>query len=360
MSADAPLTLGQRLARQIDAGGPISVAHYMAEANHHYYGTRDPLGVGGDFTTAPEISQMFGELVGLCLADVWMRSGRRPGALYAELGPGRGTLAADALRAMERATLAPRAHFVETSDSLRQRQRALLPHVTHHDAVEQLPADGPLLVVANEFFDALPVRQIIRTGGEWRERVVIRSEAEDDRHFLAIPGYRRIESDLPPIAAGAADGAIAEIPLAGTAIALTLAQRIARQGGAAIIIDYGYEGPAIGDTLQAVRNHQFADPFLDPGECDLTTHVDFTMLGNMARQAGLQVFGPVGQGAFLRELGIDARAEQLARGNPASADGVEVARMRLTEDAQMGTLFKAMAWVHPDWAAPAGFGGGSI
>ena len=354
MSAE-PLTLAQRLARQIDAGGPISVAHYMAEANQHYYGTRDPLGATGDFTTAPEISQMFGELVGLCLADLWMRSGSRPNALYVELGPGRGTLASDALRAMGSAGLTPQPHFVETSPTLRERQRALVPNVFHHDSVAALPDNAPLLVVANEFFDALPVRQIIRSGEEWRERVVICPDDTDSNRFEAVSGYRRVESGIPTIAADAPDGAIIEIPLAGTAIALELAQRIARQGGAAIIIDYGYEGPAIGDTLQAVREHQFADPFLEPGESDLTTHVDFTMIGNMARQAGLRVLGPVNQGALLRKLGIDARADQLARTSPARAAEVEAARLRLTADDAMGTLFKAMAWVHPDWAEPAGF-----
>ena len=354
MSAE-PLTLAQRLARQIDAGGPISVAHYMAEANQHYYGTRDPLGAAGDFTTAPEISQMFGELVGLCLADLWMRSGSRPNALYVELGPGRGTLASDALRAMGNAGLTPQPHFVETSPTLRERQRALVPNVFHHDSVAALPDNAPLLVVANEFFDALPVRQIIRSGDEWRERVVICPDEADSNRFEAVSGYRRVESGIPTIAADAPDGAIIEIPLAGTAIALELAQRIARQGGAAIIIDYGYEGPAIGDTLQAVREHQFADPFLEPGESDLTTHVDFTMIGNMARQAGLRVLGPVSQGEFLRQLGIDARADQLARTSPPRAAEVEAARLRLTAEDAMGTLFKAMAWVHPDWAEPAGF-----
>ena len=353
MSADG-LTLAQRLARQIDAGGPISVAHYMGEANQHYYGTRDPLGRGGDFTTAPEISQMFGELLGLCLADIWLRSGRRPGALYAELGPGRGTLASDALRAMERAAFAPRVHFVETSPTLRDRQRALLPHVVHHDSIDTLPDSGPLLIIANEFFDALPVRQAIRVGDEWRERVVVRREEEG--RFLAVPGYRRI-ADLPPIAAQAPEGAIIETPVVGAGIAYGLANRIARQGGAAIIVDYGYAGPALGDTLQAVKAHQFADPFADPGEADLTTHVDFTLIGNMARQAGLRVLGPVGQGDFLQRLGIDARADQLARTDPARAAEVEAARARLTHGDAMGTLFKAMAWVHPDWAEPAGFEG---
>ena len=176
--------LPERLARQIDAGGPISVAHYMGEANQHYYGTRDPLGLEGDFTTAPEISQMFGELIGLCLADVWLRSGRRADPLYVELGPGRGTLAGDALRAMEGADVTSRIHFVETSPTLRERQRAQIPHVVHHDSVESLPDQSPLLVVANEFFDALPVRQMIRVGDEWRERVVIRREEEG--RFLSL------------------------------------------------------------------------------------------------------------------------------------------------------------------------------
>ncbi|BBD98979.1 methyltransferase [Sphingobium amiense] len=347
--------LWQRLARQIEAGGPISVAYYMGEANQHYYATRDPLGADGDFTTAPEISQMFGELIGLALADVWMRSGRRPDAYYVELGPGRGTLASDAARSMERAAFAPRMHLVETSPVLRGRQSAMLPTAIHHDTVESLPDHGPLLVVANEFFDALPVRQSIRVGDEWRERVVV-PRAEDGR-FIPVAGYRRIESGLPPIAAQAEDGAIIETPLAGASVAFALANRIARQGGAAIIVDYGYEGPAFGDTVQAVRDHGFADPFADPGEVDLTAHVDFTVLKNMALQAGLRVYGTVGQGEFLRQLGIEARAEQLARTAPERAAEVEAAVRRLTDPDQMGTLFRAMAWTHPDWGDPAGFEG---
>lgn len=350
----AELTLAERLHRQIEAGGPISVAHYMAEANQHYYGTRDPLGAAGDFTTAPEISQMFGELIGLCLADLWMRSGSRAGPVYAELGPGRGTLAADALRAMASAGLSPTPHFVETSPTLRERQRALIPNVQHLDAVAGLPEVAPLLIVANEFFDALPVRQFVRAGEEWRERVVVPDESAPNR-FQPVAGYRRVDPGAFALTASAPDGAIIEMPLAGTAIALELAQRIARQGGAAIIIDYGYEGPAIGDTLQAMRAHQFTDPFVEPGESDLTTYVDFTMIGNMARQAGLRVLGPIGQGRFLRQLGIDARAAQLGGTSPERAQDVEAARLRLTADDAMGTLFKAMAWVHPDWADPAGF-----
>ena len=349
------MTLADRLARQIEAGGPISIAHYIAEANQHYYGTRDPLGLDGDFITAPDISQMFGEMIGLCLADIWVRSGNRPQSSYVELGPGRGTLAADALRAMGSAGLRPPPHFVETSPALRHRQSTLIPDIVHHDSIASLPEQGPLLVVANEFFDALPVRQIVRTEEEWRERVVIRPDTEQPSRFLPVAGYRQVESGIPAMAADAPEGAILEIPMAGSAIALELAYRIARQGGAAIIIDYGYEGPAIGDTLQAVRGHRFADPFLEPGESDLTTHVDFTMIGNMARQTGLRVFGPVGQGAFLQQLGIEARAAQLALTSPDRREEIEAACQRLTDGKAMGTLFKAMAWVHPDWAEPAGF-----
>ncbi len=346
------LPLAQRLKAQIEAGGPISVAHYMAEANAHYYGTRDPLGAAGDFITAPEISQMFGELVGLCLADVWQRSGRRAAPLYVELGPGRGTLAVDALRAMEAAALAPKPHFVETSPVLRDRQRAVLPTVAHHDDIETLPDTGPLLVVANEFFDALPTRQIVRTDKGWRERVVI---AEDGERFSAIAGYRAMDGAILPALTDSPVGSIVEISPAAATVALALANRIARQGGIALIVDYGYVGPAAGDTLQAVRNHEKVDPFADVGESDLTTHVDFNIIGNMARQAGLQVFGPVGQGDFLKALGIDARAAQLARQSPERADDVTAARMRLVAPEQMGALFKVMAFVHPDWAVPEGF-----
>jgi SAM-dependent MidA family methyltransferase len=349
--------LGQRLARQIEAGGPISIAHYMAEANGHYYGTRDPLGSAGDFTTAPEISQMFGELVGLCLADVWMRSGRKSDPLYVELGPGRGTLAADALRAMEQVALAPRTHFVETSPVLRGAQLARVPHATQHDSLDTLPTKGALLVVANEFFDALPVRQIVRTAQGWRERVVVSGDGAPGETFIPLPGYRPMEGAVPAAMKDAPEGAIVETSPASGTVAFELAHRIARQGGVAIIIDYGYEGPAVGDTLQAVRAHRMTDPFAHVGDSDLTCHVDFGTLGNMARQSGLRVCGPVGQGAFLTMLGIDARAASLARTAPERADEVETARARLTDAAQMGELFKVMAFVHPDWATPEGFGG---
>lgn len=354
MQAEA-LPLAERLARQIEAGGPISVAHYMAEANAHYYGSRDPLGMAGDFITAPEISQMFGELVGLWLADIWMRSGRKPNAHYVELGPGRGTLAADALRAMEMAALAPKVELVETSEALRARQRVNLPHARWHDDLDSLPAEGPILAVANEFFDALPVRQMVATPRGWRERVVIRALSGEPGLFEPMAGYRPMDSAVPEQFRHAPEGAILESSPASATVAYALALRIAKQGGAAIVIDYGYEGPALGDTLQAVRGHRAADPFAHPGESDLTAHVDFTMIGNMARQAGLRVHGPVGQGQWLGALGIDARADMLSQAHPERAEEIESARSRLTAPDQMGTLFKAMALVHPDWASAEGF-----
>lgn len=331
----------------------MTLAQYMAQVNTHYYATRDPLGAAGDFTTAPEISQMFGELIGLALADVWMRSGQTLSPHYVEFGPGRGTLAADALRAMERARLAPEVHLVETSPTLRERQQSLIPRARFHEDAESLPTDRPLLIVGNEFFDALPVQQAVKTAQGWRERMVALGE---DRPFVPIAGERPVDARLPPALRDAPDGSIHESAPVGAAIMMALARRLMRQGGIALFIDYGYEGPALGDTLQAVRDHRFADPFADAGENDLTTHVDFTLLGNVARQEGLRVFGPTGQGAFLTRLGIAARARTLTTAAPDRAEEIETAHRRLVDADQMGVLFKVMAIVHPDWAAPEGFG----
>lgn len=329
----------------------MPVAHFMAQANAHYYATRDPLGVAGDFTTAPEISQMFGELIGLWLADLWLRSGSPSTAHYVELGPGRGTLAADALRAMRAVHFEPPVHFVETSPTLRAMQAERAAGARWHDGIDTLPDHGPLLIVANEFFDALPVRQLVRTADGWRERVVI---VEDDR-FVAVPGPLPMDAAVPEVLRGAHEGAIFESSPAATAIAADIAARVADQGGAAILIDYGYSGPAIGDTLQAVKAHQFADPFADPGERDLTAHVDFAMLAEEGRGAGLRVFGPTPQGDWLRGLGIAARAAALAKAAPERAEQIVAARDRLANPAQMGQLFKALAFVAADWPGPEGF-----
>lgn len=339
-----------RLRARIAAEGPISVADYMAEANAHYYATRDPFGTAGDFTTAPEISQMFGELIGLWFADLWDRAGR-PAARYVELGPGRGTLAADALRAMARAGLEPPVHFIETSPTLRTAQANQVPQAEWSLDLVGVEEDAPLLVVANEFFDALPIRQLVKTDMGWRERLV----ACQDTLFLPVVGDRGFDQIIPYHLRDAEPGSILETSPATLAILRALAARLLAQGGAALIVDYGYEGPAIGDTLQAVRGHAYANPFDAPGEADLTAHVDFAMIRETAEAEGLTVHGPVTQGAFLTALGIDARAAALARTAPERAEGVAADRDRLVDDDKMGELFKAIALTAPGWPVPEGF-----
>ena len=336
---DAPLP--ERLARAITLAGPISLAQYMAAANAHYYATRDPL--GRDFTTAPEISQMFGELIGLWLADIWDRAGR-PAAAYVELGPGRGTLAADALRAMAKAGLVPAVHFVETSPTLRSAQAERVPDAIWHDDTTTLPGDIALLVVANEFFDALPIRQLVRGADGWHERLV----ACQDTLFLPIAGKQVPEAILPPTLRDAAPGSVIETSPASVAVMRDLAGRIARQGGAMLTIDYGYQGPAIGDTLQAMRAGAYANPFEAPGAHDLTAHVDFATLCAAAEAEEATSFGPVDQGPLLIALGIDARAAVLG-------DSVRADRDRLVAPDQMGRLFKAIAITAANWPQPAGF-----
>ena len=330
----------------------MSVADYMAWANAHYYATRDPLGAGGDFTTAPEISQMFGEMVGIWIADLWRRAGAPP-FRYVELGPGRGTLAADALRVMARFGAEPAGiHLVETSPTLRAAQLARLPAAQHHDDIDALPGDAALLIVANEFFDALPIHQYVRTTEGWREHMVERRGSA----FAVVPGDIDASDSVPEMLRSKKHGTIVETAPAAAAIMQRCAFRLARQGGAMLAIDYGYSGPAAGDTLQAVKAHEFANPFADPGEVDLTAHVDFTALAVAARTAAVDIAGPVGQGDWLRALGIDARLAALAAAAPARADELAGQRDRLVEPDQMGELFKAMALTAPDWPHPAGFG----
>ena len=315
----------------------------MADANAAYYGGRDPLGRAGDFITAPEISQMFGELIGLWAADLILRTGAG-NAAYVELGPGRGTLAADALRAMAKAGLNPPVHFVETSPALREKQRNAVPGAQWHDDVAALPVDRPLVVIANEFFDALPIRQYERTGRGWRERMVA------DGAFLL--GDADCAAEIPLALADAPLGAIVERNPATEAVMARLGQRIAAQSGVLLALDYGYEGPATGDTLQAMSAHQFADPLEAPGTRDLTAHVDFAMMAAVAREAGLKPTPCVTQGLFLTALGIDARAAALARANPAEADAVGMAAAAVAPDAA-GAALATLA------AAPAADGVGT-
>ena len=320
----------ERLRRRIAEEGPVSVTDYMAESNAYYYATRDPLGAAGDFTTAPEISQMFGELIGIWLADLWDRAGRPEGARYVELGPGRGTLAQDALRAMRAAGLDPPVELVETSPVLRRAQAERLPPARWHDEVASLPAAGPLLVVANEFFDALPIRQ--------------HSAGRELRVGLAESRFVRDEAEV-----------IVEDSPASLAIVRALAGRLASQGGAALIVDYGHDRPGTGDTLQAVSGHAYADPWEAPGTRDLTAHVDFSALAAAAREAGVRVHGPVPQGDWLETMGIQLRAAALAKAAPERTGEIAAARDRLIAPSQMGRLFKVLALVAPAWPARAGF-----
>ncbi len=345
MSEDA---LPERLARAIALAGPIPVSQYMAAANGHYYATRDPLGTDGDFVTAPEISQMFGELVGLWGADLWDRADR-PAVAWVELGPGRGTLAMDAMRAMARAGLTPDVHLVETSPVLRAMQAERLPNATWHDAVETLPTDRPLIVVANEFFDALPIRQLVKGPDAWRERLV----ACQDILFLPIAGKPVPDAVIPEPLRGSPTGSVLEVSPAGVAIIRTLAARIAKQGGALLIVDYGHEGPVLGETLQAVKRHGFANPYENPGEHDLTAHVDFTTLAAAAQASGAVAWGPVEQAEWLVTLGIDSRAAALARATPDQAERIAADRMRLV--GEMGRLFKVLAVTAPTWPVAAAF-----
>ncbi|KQZ73127.1 ATP synthase subunit beta [Sphingopyxis sp. Root214] len=346
----------EQLISEIAAARAMTVADFMAAANGHYYATRDPLGAAGDFTTAPEISQMFGEMIGVWIADLWSRAGS-PAFRYVELGPGRGTLAVDALRTMARFGCTPAGiDLVETSPTLRAAQHTRLPAAEHRDEVDALPDDAPLIVVANEFFDALPIHQYVRVADGWRERMVER------RDGLLAPVAGEIPADdaVPASLRGHPEGTIVETAPVSAAIMQRCAFRLARQGGAMLVIDYGYAGPAAGDTLQAVKAHRFVDPFADPGEVDLTAHVDFAALAEAAHGAGVFVSPLATQGDWLRRLGIDARLQSLAAAAPTRADELKGQRDRLVDAQAMGDLFKVMAFTAPGWSAPAGFTGDAV
>ena len=315
---------------------------FMARANAAYYASHDPF---ADFTTAPEISQAFGEVLGLWAAVTWQAMGSPKHVLLAEAGPGRGTLMADALRAIGRMVpdfaAALTVHLVETSPTLRAEQAARVPGAVWHDDVASLPA-GPLLLLANEFLDALPIRQFRRRGEGWTE------------HFVADGALVEQPAEAPGLAAG--EGEIVERCDVGHAIVAGLATRIAAHGGAALFIDYGPEHSAPGDSLQALRNGEPADPLVDPGMADLTAHVDFAGLAATARQAGAAVQGPVPQGVFLTRLGLVQRSGALARSRlPAGASAIMQAASRLIEPHAMGRLFKAMAVCHPGLPPLPGF-----
>jgi NADH dehydrogenase [ubiquinone] 1 alpha subcomplex assembly factor 7 len=344
--------LALQIAKQIEGSGPISVAEYMRMANTEYYNRADPLGVEGDFTTAPEISQMFGELIGLWLSDMWLRQNSPAKCHYVELGPGRGTLAADALRAMEKFEFTPPVHFMETSEALRTKQAQAVPTAHFGDSIDDLPEDGPLMIIANEFFDALPVRQLVATHAGWRERVVARDKGSK---FMAMPGSHAMDNLVPMDFRGAPMDSIYETSPDASGIMYELASRLSKQGGVMLVVDYGYERPGLGSTLQSVKDHKFADPFDDPGMRDLTAHVNFLEISNLARMRDLRVSGPIDQGAWLSALGINQRAATLADASPDQAEDIYAARSRLVEGTEMGSLFKVLAISSEDWAQPEGF-----
>ncbi len=347
--------LAREIAARIERDGPLPVVEFMrlclSHPEHGYYRTRTAIGAAGDFITAPEISQTFGELIGLWAAAIWAALGRPSPVALVELGPGRGTLMADALRAVAKVAPEFRAalqvHLVEINTALRGMQQAALGQASPqlHETIDTLP-DLPLLVIANEFFDALPVRQLVRTAGEWRERCIVLSDGQ-----LAFGSGEPAAFDraAPP-------GSVAEVSPESEARMASLAARIARRRGAALIIDYGPFESGLGDTLQAVRQQKKVDPLAEPGLSDLTAHVDFARLAAVASNAGAAAYGPVPQGVLLKRLGIVARAATLVRSaGPDRGRAVEAAIARLIEPDQMGTLFKALAIVDREQPPPPGF-----
>jgi len=321
----------------------------MARAVANYYATREPFGAQGDFTTSPEISQAFGDCLGAWAAVVWTTMGRPAPFLLVEIGPGRGTLMADVLRAigqvMPACRDAARVHLIESSPRLRAAQRAKLGDAVEawQDDIAALP-DGRAIILANEFFDALPIRQFVRRGDAWRERAVA------DGAFVEIAA-----EDPPSLPGGAPEGAIQEVSDASRAVAFALAQRVAAQGGAFLTLDYGPAERGFGDSLQAMRAHGYADPLAAPGTVDLTAHVDFSALAEAGRAGGAAVHGPLPQGLFLQRLGLAQRASMLARTAPARAGDFLAAAQRLIAPEAMGRLFKALCLCHPTLPTPPGF-----
>ena len=357
--------LSEYLRRRIADEGPISVHDFMAEAlshpEHGYYMGRIPLGAAGDFTTAPEISQMFGELVGLWCAVVWQAMGSPEAVKLVELGPGRGTLMKDTLRAAEalppfRAAI--EAHLVDISPVLRTSQRETLADagipISWHDSLEEVPA-GRTLVIANEFFDALPIHQYQRTADGWCERQIDGGDNGAGFRFVLSPPLGETPP-LPPKLFEAPEGSIVEVCPGGREMARALAQRVVDGGGSALIVDYGHGESAIGDTFQAVKEHAYFDALSEPGNADLTAHVDFASLARAAYSGGAEVYGPTPQGVFLERLGIQTRGEALlAAAEPEQHEEILSAHRRLVHPEEMGVLFKVMALGHPELPPPPGF-----
>ena len=362
--AGAITPLAEKLSARIERDGPLPVHDYMAaclgDPEHGYYRTAQPLGRAGDFITAPEISQVFGELLGVWAASMWQAMAAPQPVALIELGPGRGTLAADSLRAAK--ALPPfrsalRLHLVETSPVLRAEQAHRLGDavVDWHDTLDGVP-DGPAIILANEFLDALPVRQIVWDGGEWRERCVGFDPARGF-HFTAGNMATPSDAERALLPDDPQEGDIAELRPGAAALLARIARRGRHGPQAALFIDYGHAQVPIGDTLQAVSAHRFAGVFDAPGAHDLTAHVDFRALAGTARAQGLRAFGPMAQGRLLLELGLEARCHSLMRAATAQqSEAIMSGARRLADPAQMGELFKAMAVTAGLSATPPPFG----
>jgi NADH dehydrogenase [ubiquinone] 1 alpha subcomplex assembly factor 7 len=349
----------------IKSAGPMPVWRYMelclTHPTHGYYVARDPLGREGDFTTAPEVSQMFGELLGLWAASVWRAIGSPPVLRLIELGPGRGTMMADALRAMRvlpQLQQAVDGHLVEINPVLREKQKSMLSgarSITWHERLDDVP-EGPSIIFANEYFDVLPIHQAVRRETGWHERVV-----ENDGYGGLVFGTApepmpRFEVLLPPLVRSAPLGAVFEWR-PNTEI-MKIASRVRDQDGAALIVDYGHVRSDAGDTFQAIARHSFADPLKNSGQADVTAHVDFHALARAAEDMGARVHGPVQQGEFLQRLGIETRALTLmSKASHDVSEDIAAALKRLIGDGRdgMGSLFKVLAVCEPRLASLAGF-----
>ena len=350
--------LEQLLREMIETEGPLRLDRYMSlclgHPAHGYYIAREPFGSSGDFITAPEISQMFGELIGIWCAAAWAAVGKPAQFQLVELGPGRGTLMADILRAskvMPGFLAAAGLHLVETSPRLRALQKqAIGQPVIWHDTLASVP-EGPMILVANEFFDAIPIRQFERRAGRWFERVVGLAGGR-----LAL-GLSESEAAQGQGALGS-DGDIVEFAPERSAIAGEIGGRLARQPGAALIVDYGHLASAPGDTLQALRKHQFVPVTQSPGESDITSHVDFEALAKALQADGAVAWPALTQRIFLLAMGLDARTAALAgKAGAKEAETLRRAATRLAEETQMGNLFKVLAATSPGLATPYPFGG---
>jgi NADH dehydrogenase [ubiquinone] 1 alpha subcomplex assembly factor 7 len=356
---DTALTLADQIDAQIRATGPMSIATYMglclSHPRHGYYAVSRPIGAEGDFITAPEISQMFGELIGFFFVNLWQQMGQPTSFTLLELGPGRGTLMADALRAAGKADGfldALHLQLFEQNEVLRADQETRLSKYSPYWTAEiDAVGDDPVFVIANEFFDALPIRQFVKADDGWHERLV---GLKDNRRIFGLSPTPLPESAAPTEVRGAHPGEVIEIGAAAVDAMQRLAHKVAVQGGAILAIDYGYPATQTGETLQAVRAHAFADPLENPGEADISAHVNFAVLAEAARATGLAVPSLATQGEFLLRLGIGERAKALARANPAEAANVARAVERLTSPDQMGTLFRALC-AHSPGLKPAGF-----